>query len=60
MSSRSAGGRNPNKHCKTAALQSFEFDAGIAESFSDLQLRQSSRPCRANLTPAAQPHLPPG
>jgi hypothetical protein len=35
MSRGSAGGRNPNKHCKTAGLQFFEFDAGVAESFFD-------------------------
>ena len=35
MSRRSASGRNPNKHCKTAGLQSFEFNAGVAESFFD-------------------------
>jgi hypothetical protein len=35
MSRRSASGRKPDKHCKTAGLQSFEFNAGVAESFFD-------------------------
>jgi hypothetical protein len=39
MSRRSAGGRNSNKHCKAAGLQSFEFNAGIAESLFDSQPR---------------------
>ena len=47
MSRRSASGRKPDKHCKTAGLQSFEFNAGVAESFFDSQPRQLSRPCRA-------------
>jgi hypothetical protein len=51
MSRRSASGSNPNKHCKTAGLQSFEFNAGIAESFFDSQPRQLSRPCRAVFDP---------
>ena len=51
MSRRSASGRNPNKHCKTAGLQSFEFNAGVAESFFDSQPRQLSRPCRAIFDP---------
>jgi hypothetical protein len=51
MSRRSAGGRNPNKHCKAAGLQSFEFNAGVAESFFDSQPRQLSRPGRAIFDP---------
>jgi hypothetical protein len=47
----SASGRKPNKHCKAAGLQSFEFDAGVAESFFDSQPRQLSRPCRAIFDP---------
>src|SRR5580693_3619934 len=43
----SASGRKPNKHCKTAGLQSFEFDAGVAESLFDSLPRQLPRPCRA-------------
>jgi hypothetical protein len=39
MSRGSAGGRNPNKHCKTAGLQFFEFNAGVTESFFDSQPR---------------------
>jgi tetratricopeptide (TPR) repeat protein len=60
MSRRSASGRNPNKHCKTAGLQSVEFNARVAERLFDPQPRQLSRPGRAVLTPAAQPHLSPG
>ena len=51
MSRGSAGGRNPNKHCKTAGLQSFELNAGVAESFFDSHPRQLSRPCRAVFDP---------
>jgi hypothetical protein len=51
MRSGSASGRNPNKHCKTAGLQSFEFDAGVAERFFDSQPRHLSRPCRAIFNP---------
>ena len=51
MSRGSAGGRNPNKHCKTAGLQFFELNAGVAESFFDAQPRQLSRPCRAVFDP---------
>jgi hypothetical protein len=51
MSRRSAGGRKPNKHCKAAGLQSFEFDAGVAESLFDSQPRRLSRPCRAVFDP---------
>jgi hypothetical protein len=47
MTSGSASGRKPNKHCKAAGLQSFEFDAGVAESLFDSQPSQLSRPCRA-------------
>ena len=39
MSRGSVGGRNPNKHCKTAGLQFFELNAGVAESFFDSQPR---------------------
>jgi hypothetical protein len=35
MRSGSASGRKANKHCKAAGLQSFEFNAGVAESFFD-------------------------
>ena len=51
MSRRSASGRKPNKHCKTAGLQFFEFNAGVAESLFDSQPRQLSRPCRAIFDP---------
>jgi hypothetical protein len=51
MSRGSASGRNPNKHCKTAGLQSLEFNAGVAESLFDSQPRQLSRPCRAVFDP---------
>jgi hypothetical protein len=51
MSRRSASGRKPNKHCKAAGLQSFEFNAGVAESFFDSQPRQLSRLCRAVFDP---------
>jgi hypothetical protein len=51
MRSGSASGRDPNKHCKAAGLQSFEFNAGVAESFFDAQPRQLSRPCRAVFDP---------
>ena len=51
MRSGSASGRKANKHCKAAGLQSFEFDAGVAESFFDSQPRQLSRPCRAIFDP---------
>ena len=51
MSRRSVTTRNPNKHCKAAGLQSFEFNAGVAESFFDAQPRQLSRPCRAVFDP---------
>jgi hypothetical protein len=51
MRNGSARTRNPNKHCKAAGLQSFEFNAGVAESFFDSQPRQLSRPCRAVLDP---------
>jgi hypothetical protein len=55
MSRRSARGRNPNKHCKTTGLQSFEFNAGVAESFFDSQPGQLSRPCRAIFDPIDRP-----
>ncbi len=51
MSKRSASGRNPNKHGKTAGLQSFEFNAGVTESLFDSQPRQLSRPCRTVFDP---------
>jgi hypothetical protein len=51
MSRRSASGRKANKHCKTAGLQSFEFDAGVAESFFDSQPGQLSWPRRAIFDP---------
>jgi hypothetical protein len=51
MSRRSASGRKANKHCKAAGLQSFEFDAGVAESFFDAQPRQLSWPRRAIFDP---------
>jgi len=51
MRSGSARGRKPNKHCKTAGLQSFEFNTCVAESFFDSQPRQLSRPCRAIFDP---------
>ena len=51
MSRRSASGRKANKHCKAAGLQSFEFNAGVAESLFDSQPRQLSRPCRAVFDP---------
>jgi hypothetical protein len=51
MSQRSASGRNPNKHCKAAGLQSFEFNAGVAEGSFDSPPRQLSRPCRAVFDP---------
>jgi hypothetical protein len=51
MSRRSASGRKANKHCKAAGLESFEFNAGVAESFFDSQPRQLSRPSRAVFDP---------
>jgi hypothetical protein len=51
MSRRSASGRKANKHCKAAGLQSFEFNAGVAESLFDSQPCQLSRPCRAVFDP---------
>ena len=51
MSRPLAGGRNPDKHCKAAGLQSFEFNAGVAESLFDSQPRQWSRPRRAIFDP---------
>jgi len=51
MRSGSASRRKANKHCKAAGLQSFEFNAGVAESFFDAQPRQLSRPCRAVFDP---------
>ena len=51
MSRPLAGGRNPDKHCKAAGLQSFEFNAGVAESLFDSQPRQWSRPSRAIFDP---------
>jgi hypothetical protein len=51
MRSGSASRRDPNKHCKAAGLRSFEFNAGVAESFFDAQPRQLSRPCRAVFDP---------
>src|ERR1700722_16679686 len=51
MRSGSASRRKANKHCKAAGLQSFEFNAGVAESFFDAQPRQLSRSCRAVFDP---------
>ena len=51
MRSGSASIRNPDKHCKAAGLQSFEFNAGVAEGFFDSPPRQLSRPCRAVFDP---------
>jgi hypothetical protein len=51
MRSGSASGRKPNKHCEAAGLQSFEFDARVAENLFDSQPRQLSRPCRAIFDP---------
>jgi hypothetical protein len=34
MSRPLASGRKPDKHCKAAGLQSSEFNAGVAETFS--------------------------
>ena len=51
MRSGSARDRKPNKHCKTAGLQSFEFNTCVAESLFDSQSRQLSRPCRAIFDP---------
>jgi len=51
MASRSASGRKPDKHCKTAGLQSLEFNTGVAESLCDSQPRQLPRPGRAVFDP---------
>jgi hypothetical protein len=51
MRSGSASIRNPDKHCKAAGLQSFEFNAGVAEGSFDSPPRQLSRPCRAVFDP---------
>jgi hypothetical protein len=47
MSGGSSGGRNPNKHRKASGLQSFEFDARIAESFFRFAVAAVSRHLRA-------------
>jgi len=51
MRSGSASIRNPDKHCKATGLQSFEFNAGVAEGSFDSPPRQLSRLCRAVLDP---------
>jgi hypothetical protein len=51
MRSGSASIRRPDKHCKAAGLQSFEFNAGIAEGPFDSLPRQLSWPCRAIFDP---------
>ena len=51
MASRSASRRRPDKHCKTAGLQSFEFNARLGESLFDAQPRQLSRPGRTVFDP---------
>ena len=51
MRSGSASIRNPDKHCKAAGLQSFEFNAGVAEGSFDSPPRQLSRPCRPIFDP---------
>jgi hypothetical protein len=51
MRSGSAGTRKPDKHCKAAGLQSFEFNAGVAEGSFDSPPGQWSRPCRTVFDP---------
>ena len=51
MRSGSASIRKPDKHCKAAGLQSFEFNAGVAEGSFNSPPRQLSRPCRAVFDP---------
>jgi hypothetical protein len=58
MSRGSAGGRKPNKHCKTAGLEPFEFNAGVAESFSIRNIGANTElPCSS---PNLSPELPSG